>query len=313
MTEQGVPMMIGTNPKVVKAVETGKALAKSNVPVLVVGESGTGKKNLCQFISSQSSRGERPFFVVDCAREISDVQNDILGHRDHEGKFHKGVLEKANGGVVVFANIDALDESFQKKLYTILNELSDYEIDIRLMATTCKNLSKYVGAGRFYRGLYTFFSASQINLPPLRERKEDIPALTSFFADKFSLDLQVAAVQIEQPVLEKLCSNYWTHNVRELETLLANAIRNCPEGILNVTALEAGERKNDVRGIDADEDGFKLMTLRDAEKMLIKKALIHTSENRTQAARILGVSIRTLRNKINEYRVEGTSYFVNLR
>lgn len=114
MTEQGVPMMIGTNPKVVKAIETGKALAKSNVPVLVVGESGTGKKNLCQFISSNSSRGDRPFFVVDCAREISDVQNDILGHRDHEGKFHKGVLEKANGGVVVFANIDALDESFQK-------------------------------------------------------------------------------------------------------------------------------------------------------------------------------------------------------
>lgn len=313
MTEQGVPMMIGTNPKVVKAIESGKALAKSNVPVLIVGESGTGKKNLCQFISSQSSRGTRPFFVVDCAREISDVQNDILGHRDHEGKFHKGVLEKANGGVVVFANIDALDESFQKKLYTILNELSDYEIDIRLMATTCKNLSKYVGAGRFYRGLYTFFSASQINLPPLRERKEDIPALTSFFADKFTNDLHLQTVQIEQPVIEKLCSNYWTHNVRELEALLGNAIRNCSEGVLNVTALEAGERKNDVRGIDADEDGFKLMTLRDAEKMLIKKALIHTSENRTQAARILGVSIRTLRNKINEYRVEGTSYFVNLR
>lgn len=313
MTEQGVPMLIGTNPKVIKAVETAKVLAKSNVPVLVVGESGTGKKNLCQFISSSSSRGDRPFYVVDCAREISDVQNDILGHRDHEGKFHKGVLERANGGVVVFANIDALDESFQKKLFTILNELSDYEIDIRLMATTCKNLSKYVGAGRFYRGLYTFFSASQVNLPPLRERKEDIPALTSFFADKYSNDFQIGMVQIEQPVLEKLCSNYWTHNVRELESLLENAIRNCQEGILNVTALEAGERKNDARGIDADEDGFKLMTLRDAEKMLIKKALIHTSENRTQAARILGVSIRTLRNKINEYRVEGTSYFVNLR
>ncbi len=311
--EQGVPMMIGTNPKVIKAMETAKTLAKSNVPILIVGESGTGKKNLCQYISTLSSRGERPFFVVDCARDVSDVQNDILGHRDHEGKFHKGVLEKANGGVVVFSNIDALDESFQKKLYTILNELSDYEIDIRLMATTTKNLSKYVGAGRFYRGLYTFFSASQINLPPLRERKEDIPALTSYFADKFSNELSLGMVQIDQPVIDKLCNNYWTHNVRELESLLENALRNCQEGVLNVTALEAGERKHDARGTDADEDGFKLMTLRDAEKMLIKKALIHTSENRTQAARILGVSIRTLRNKINEYRVEGTSYFVNLR
>lgn len=313
MTEQGMPMMIGSNPKVLKATETAKTLAKLNVPILVVGEAGTGKKQLCHYIASLSTRAGMPFYVVDCAREINDVQNDILGHRDHEGKFHKGVLERSNGGVVVFANIDALDESFQKKLYTILNELTDYDIDVRLMATTSKNLSKYVGAGRFYRGLYTFFSSSQINLPPLRERKEDIPLLTNYFADKFSHEINNTTVQVEHNVIDKLSSNYWTHNVKELEVLLQNAIRNCNNGVLDLSALEAGERKNDVRGVDADEDGFKLMTLRDAEKMLIKKALIHTSENRTQAARILGVSIRTLRNKINEYRVEGTSYFVNLR
>lgn len=313
MTEQGMPMMIGSNPKVVKATETAKTLAKSNVPILIVGEAGTGKKQLCHYIANSSSRAGMPFQVVDCAREINDVQNDILGHRDHEGKFHKGVLERANGGVVVLANIDALDESFQKKLFTILSELSDFDIDVRLMATTSKNLSKYVGAGRFHRGLYTFFSSSQINLPPLRERKEDIPLLTSYFADKYSQEINSVPVQVENNVIDKLSSNYWTHNVKELELLLQNSIRNCSNGILDLSALEAGERKNDASGVDTDEDGLKLMTLRDAEKMLIKKALIHTSENRTQAARILGVSIRTLRNKINEYRVEGTSYFVNLR
>ena len=313
MTEQVVPMVVGTNPKVLKAIETAKTLSNSKVPVLVVGESGSGKKNLCKYIAFLSPRSDKPFLVVDCAREISDVQNDILGHRDHEGKFHKGVLEKANGGIVVFSNIDALDESFQKKLFTILNELGDYDIDIRLMATTTKNLSKYVGAGRFYRGLYTYFSSSQINLPPLRERKEDIPAIASTFVDKFSNEFQTGPVQIEQQAVDKLINNYWTHNIKELEVLLQNAMRNCTDGVINLAALEAGERKNEVRGIDSDDEGFKLMTLRDAEKMLIKKALIHTSENRTQAARILGVSIRTLRNKINEYRVEGTSYFVNLR
>lgn len=313
MLEQEMPMIVGNNPKVSKAFETAKTLANSRVPVLVVGESGTGKKSVCHFIHQNSSRADKPFLVVDCARETSDVQNDILGYRDHEGKFHKGVLERANGGVVILSNIDSLEEAFQKKLYTILNELSDYEIDIRLMATTSKNLSKYVGAGRFYRGLYTFFSGSQINLPPLRERKEDIPTIASHYIDRFSNQNNMGLVQIDSVAMDKLVNNYWTHNTKELVVLLENAVRNCQDGVLDVAALEAGERRNDGRVIDDEDEAFKLMTLRDAEKLLIKKALIHTSENRTQAARILGVSIRTLRNKINEYRTEGTSYFVNLR
>jgi two-component system response regulator FlrC len=104
------------------------------------------------FVHNNSARNAGEVLVVDCSQDAKQVENEILGYRDEEtGSFNKGVLERANGGSVILANIDALDEKFQKRLYQILQELSDYDLDVRIMATTTKNLSKYVGAGRFYR------------------------------------------------------------------------------------------------------------------------------------------------------------------
>jgi len=305
--------IIGSNSKLVKAMESGRSLAQTKAPILIVGESGTGKKTLCEYIHLTSVRKDRTLLVVDCSRETTDVQNDILGHRDHEGKFIRGVLERANGGTVIFSNIDSLEEAFQKKLYTILTELVDYDLDIRLMATTSKNLSKYVGAGRFFRALYTFFSGTQVILPPLRERKEDIPELVSYYVDYFSKQYHLGTINIESSVVEKLASSYWSHNFTEFLTIMENAVKNCRGHVFDLNALEVGEKKSEGKIVEDEEDSLRLMTLRDAEKLLIKKALIHTSENRTQAAKILGVSIRTLRNKINEYRSEGAQYFINLR
>jgi two-component system response regulator FlrC len=312
MLIQGKPI-IGANPKLQKAIEMGHGIASTKIPVLVVGESGTGKKTLCEMMHLSCGRKDKPFIVVDCAREITDVQNDILGHRNFDGKFVKGAIERANGGSVVFSNIDALDEAFQKKLFTILTELGDYDLDVRLMATTSKNLSKYVGAGRFYRALYVLFSAQQIVIPPLRERKEDISGIISYYVDYYSNLFGLGTVNIDGAVMHKLESSYWTHNVSELMISIENAVRNCNGHMLDLFALESGEKRYEGKVSDDEEEALKLMTLRDAEKLLIKKALIHTSENRTQAAKILGVSIRTLRNKINEYRSEGAQYFVNLR
>lgn len=304
---------IGKNPKFLKAVEFAQNVAVTKSPVLLVGEHGSGKRTLCKFIHQHSARKEKPFLVVDCASDPESVQNEILGYRDEDGKFHKGLLERANGGMVVFANIDALDENFQKKLFTILSELSDYDLDIRTVATTSKNLSKYVGVGRFYRALFSYFSGTPIFVPALRDRKEDIVDLShyyvSFFAKKFSIE----KAMLTEDAIEKLVNCYWTQNIEELETVLEAAIKNCQDGIVDMNAVELGEKKTEGKTLIEEEDTFKLMSLRDAEMLLIKKALIHTSENRTQAAKILGVSIRTLRNKINEYRTEGNQYFVNLR
>jgi two-component system response regulator FlrC len=306
-------LLIGTNPKFVKAVEFAKNLSVSKTPILINGEIGTGKKSFCQYIHENSVRKDRPLMYIDCSKKPEDVKNEILGYRDDFGKFHKGVLEKSNSGTVVFLNIESLEESFQKKLFTILSELGDYDLDIRVIATSTKNISKFVGSGRFYRALYSYFSSTQINIPPLRERKDDLQQVTDFYVEYFCHELSRDRLSVEPGVYDKIATFYWTQNLTELKLVIENAVKNCTGNILDLNALEIGERKTEGKMIENDEDSFKLMSLKDAEKLLIKKALIHTSENRTQAAKILGVSIRTLRNKINEYRNEGSQFFLNLR
>ncbi|MAX66081.1 MAG: sigma 54-interacting transcriptional regulator [Bacteriovoracaceae bacterium] len=305
--------LVGNHPKFIKAIEFAGNVAVTKAPVLIVGESGSGKKTICQFIHTKSARSSLPLLTVDCSQEAQTVENEILGYRDEEGRFNKGVLERSNGGSVILSNIDALDEKFQKRLYQILQELSDYDLDVRVMATTSKNLSKYVGAGRFYRALYTYFSGSQITLIPLRERDSDIEELASFFANEYAKENNRGEVNFSDEAKKKIASFYWAHNVAELKSVIESTIENSSGEEIDVSAIEIGEKKAETVANDIDEDGMRLMSLKEAERLLIKKALIHTSENRTQAAKILGVSIRTLRNKINEYRGEGNNYFVNLR
>ena len=305
--------LVGSHPKFVKAIEFAGNVAVTKAPVLIIGESGSGKKTFCHYIHKASARGALPLLVVDCAQEVQQVENEILGHRDEEGKFNKGILERANGGSIILSNIDSLDEKFQKRLFQILQELGDYDLDVRIMATTSKNLSKYVGAGRFHRALYTYFSGSQISLLPLRERDSDIETLASHFASEYAKENDKGAVEFSDEAKKKIGSFYWAHNVAELKSVIESTVENSESGIIDVSAIEIGEKKAETVANDIDEDGMRLMSLKEAERLLIKKALIHTSENRTQAAKILGVSIRTLRNKINEYRGEGNNYFVNLR
>jgi two-component system response regulator FlrC len=303
--------LFGKDPKIQKAISVARNVSVTKAPVLVVGEAGIGKRTLARFIHENSSRAERPFQVVDCAQEAKQVENEILGWRDEEtGRFNKGALEAANSGTVVFANIEGISDEFQKKLHKILMELPDYDIDVRIVATTTKNLSKLVGSGRFYRGLYTLVASNAINLTPLRERENDLEMLARFFAAEFT---EGGNGQIEQSAMDKIISHYWTHNVHELKTVIESSMTNSETGILTEADLEIGEKRAVSMISDDDNEGIRLMSLKEAEKLLIKKALVHTSENRTQAAKILGVSIRTLRNKINEYRGDGSAYFVNLR
>lgn len=306
--------LVGNHPKFVKAIDFANNLAVTKSPVLVVGESGSGKKAFCQYVHSSSARNTNEILTVDCSQDSQTVENEILGYRDEKtGSFNKGVLEKANGGSIILANIDSLEEKFQKRLYQILQELGDYDLDIRVLATTSKNLSKYVGAGRFYRALYTYFSGSQIVLVPLRDRGSDIEMLAEHFAKTWSTTNNTTQVTFSDDAKKKITSFYWAHNVAELKLVIENTLANVTDGVVDVNAIELGEKKTEAENHETDENGLKLMSLKEAEILLIKKALIHTSENRTQAAKILGVSIRTLRNKINEYRGNGTNYFVNLR
>lgn len=304
--------LFGTDARVARALEQARNLSVSKAAVLVVGENGVGKRTLGRYIHENSGRAHQPLELVDCSLPAQDVENRILGHRDNSsGRFNKGVLEVANKGTVVFANIDCLEEEFQKRLHKIINELEDYDIDVRLIATTTKNLSKLVGAGRFYRGLYSIFANNAVTIPALRERQEDLQRLARHFMAE-ATGVEETATEIDGVAMDRITSHYWANNIHELKQVISSSVNN-NSSLLDESAYELNEKKSANFLGDDESEGVRLMSLKDAEKLLIKKALIHTSENRTQAAKILGVSIRTLRNKINEYRTDGSSYFVNLR
>ena len=313
MLTQGL-VLVGNHPKFNNALETARNVAVTKTPVLISGEAGSGKKALGAYIHNNSARKNARLEIVDCGEHVTMVEKIVLGYRDEEsGKFNRGVLELANGGTVIFANIDALDESFQKRLYTILQELPDYELDVRILATTSKNISKLVGAGKFSRALYTYFSGASIDMISLRERGTDVELIARHFIEEYAQETQSEQISLADEAARKLSDYNWNNNIAELKSFIRKTMTNMDGTTLDLQAIENGERKAEFKTGEIDEDGMKLMSLKDAEKLLIKKALVFTSENRTQAAKILGVSIRTLRNKINEYRGEGAVYFVNLR
>ncbi|MFA5582957.1 MAG: sigma 54-interacting transcriptional regulator [Bacteriovoracaceae bacterium] len=312
MLTQGL-VLVGNHPKFNYTLETARNIAVTKTPVLICGEAGSGKKSLGVYIHQNSARKNGRVEIVDCSMEVEEVEKNVLGYRDETGRFNRGVLELANGGTVVFANIDCLDDSFQKRLITILQELSDYELDVRIIGTTSKNLSKLVGAGKFLRTLYSFFNGIQMDMPSLKERGADLEIIATHLIKKMAQENGIDNIDIAGEALQKLNEYNWSQNISELKNFINKAVSNIEGNVFNMDAIEKGERKIETKLGEMDEEGLKLMSLKDAEKLLIKKALVYTSENRTQAAKILGVSIRTLRNKINEYRSEGTSYFVNLR
>lgn len=306
--------LFGQDAKANKVITFAQNVAVTKTPVLIVGEVGTGKKSLANYIHGLSSRNDQLILSVDCGQEAQTVENEILGHRcDETGRFNKGILERANGGTVILENVDGIAEDFQKRIYQIFQELADYEINVRIIATTTKNLSKLVGSGRFYRALYTYLSGTQITITSLRERSSDIQYISEFYLRSLCEARGVACATIEEEAMKKLLAHYWTHNVSELKTVIEASLENSNGEKIAMGDLALGDRKVVNTIADSSDEGIKLMSLKEAEKLLIKKALIHTSENRTQAAKILGVSIRTLRNKINEYRSDGSNFFLNLR
>ncbi len=308
------PELFGKSQKVLKAISIARNVSVTKTPVLIVGEIGVGKRTLAKFIHEESLRREGPLLYVDCSHSAQNVENEILGFRNAEGRFNKGHLENGHGGTVILANIDGLDESFQKRLHQILLELTDYDLDVRVIATTPKNLSKLVGSGHFYRGFFTYLASNAIQLPPLRERIEDIEIIAIELMSQINKDMG-RVINLDKDAVLKLVGHYWTHNIEELKTILINCCLDSGNDTIVAEDLLIGEQEIGIDDLldEENNDGIRLMSLKDAERLLIKKALIHTSENRTQAAKILGVSIRTLRNKINEYRSNGNSYFVNLR
>ncbi len=303
----------GTGPKMQRILELVQRVAPTTSTVLITGESGTGKEVIADAIQACSSRSDAPYVKVDCAALMDSLlESELFGHvkgaftgayRDKPGK-----LELADGGTILLDEIGEMSLATQTKLLRFLQDgtverVGDTrrrKLDVRVIAATNKNLEEAVERGEFRKDLYYRLKVVRLELPPLRERREDIPLLVERFLDEFSRLHGRRIEGVSPEAMEMLRLYSWPGNVREL--------RNCMEGLV-VTSVSStigvedlpSEIREAVRGGSAA--GFNLpvgMTLEDVEKEMIRQTLESTGWNRTRAARILGVSLRTLQRKIKQ-------------
>jgi DNA-binding NtrC family response regulator len=306
--------IITRNRMMEELLDQARDIAGSRASVFIHGESGTGKELLARYIHQHSNRKDQPFVAVNCAALPETLlESEIMGHE--RGAFtgavaaKKGKFELAHGGSLLLDEISEMAFPLQSKLLRVLQEKEvdriggtrPIPVDVRVMATTNRDTEKLLGQGSFREDLYFRLNVIPFHLPPLRERKDDIPLLVGFFVEKYNRQEQRSVKGLTDEAVDCLVEMPWRGNVRELENMLARAV-----------LLSKGERieKKDLfldhqrpAGIGSSSlPTFTTVSLKEIEKKTIFHALDRTNGNRTHAAEILGISVRTLRNKLNEYR-----------
>jgi two-component system response regulator FlrC len=291
-----------------------KDIADSHASVFIQGESGTGKELFAHYIHRHSKRKDKPFVAVNCsALPETLLESEILGHE--KGSFtgavarKRGKFELANEGTLLLDEISEMAFALQSKLLRVLQEREvdriggekPIPVDVRVMATTNREIEKLLKEGTFREDLFFRLNVIPFRLPPLRERKEDIPLLAQFFVEKVTRLEGRTVKGLTDEAAECLVQMPWRGNVRELENTVARAVLLCKGERIEKKDLfpERHERKGEVPN---SMPPLTTISLKELERKTILHALDRTNGNRTHAAEILGISVRTLRNKLNEYR-----------
>jgi len=299
--------IIAKSSKMQRVIEVIKVVAKSNATILITGESGTGKELVAHAIHSRSDRRSKPFVAVSCAAlPESLLESELFGHE--KGSFtgayaqKKGKFEFANGGTLFLDEIGEMSANIQVHLLRVLEEKEftrvggnePIRVDVRVISATNKDLRKAIEGQEFREDLYYRLNVVNIELPPLRERKEDIPLLAEHFLHKFAVENRKDVPEFSPEVIESLLAYDWPGNIRELENAIERAI------ILS--------RDSSITTADLPQENMSLVgsvsmgkNLKEVEKIHILNVLRETGENYSEAARILGVSRMTLYNKAKEY------------
>ena len=304
--------MIGKAHNMEQVFDLIDTVADSRATVLVTGESGTGKELVARALHYNSSRRSAPFIRLNCAALPKDLmESELFGHE--KGAFTgaikqtRGRFEMADGGTLLLDEISEIDPALQAKLLRVLQEreferigsTQTIKVDVRIVATTNRDLQKEVKAGNFREDLYYRLNVIEMGLPPLRERKEDIPALVQNFVAKYNEENGKRVTGVADDTLDALLAYDWPGNIRELENYTERAVVVARGEALAPDdypqRLTSGPQGRDDGGIHVG------MTVHEMERRLIMKTLESCQGNRTEAAGMLGISTRTLRNKLHEY------------
>jgi two-component system response regulator HydG len=309
--------IIGRSPKMKKVFETLSMVAPTDATVLILGESGTGKELVANSIHQNSGRNSQPFIKVSCAALPENLlESELFGHE--KGAFtgaiarREGRFQLAHRGTLFLDEVGEMSPTTQTKLLRVLQE-KEFEplgsprtlkVDVRMIAATNKNLEREVKEGRFREDLFYRLNVVPISLPPVRERKEDIPALATHFFSLYRAKNKKELRELSGKALDLLIRYDWPGNIRELENCIERAVIMAKGEVIapadlppNIQALSSGEKELDGLALPSG------VSLHEVEKALILKTLEDTGGNRTRAAEILGINRRTLQIKLKEYGI----------
>lgn len=304
--------IIGTSSLIVDAINLAKKVAPTEATVLLLGETGTGKEVFAQAIHNASSKMGKPFMALNCSSFTKELlESEIFGHK--AGAFtgalkdKKGLIEEADSGTLFLDEIGEMPFELQSKLLRVLEtgefikvgDTHTIKVDVRVIAATNRNLQEDVKDLKFREDLFYRLNVFTIVLPPLRERKKDIPALSQFFLKIFSAKTNPAVESMSNEFLEHLQQQEWKGNIRELKNVMERAVilANSSELTLEDLPLEFQVTSFYSQKL------LSAFDLASVEKSHIHKVLIHTKGNKAEAARLLNIGLTTLYRKIEEYNL----------
>ncbi len=308
--------IIGKSKVMKEVFELIQSVAKARSTVMVTGGSGTGKELVARAIHYSSDRKEMPFVTLNCAALPENlVETELFGHEKgaftDAKKTHRGKFELADGGTLLLDEISEMPYNLQSKLLRVIQEReferigsgTPISVDVRIIATSNRNLKEFIAKGKFREDLFYRLNVIPIHITPLEDRKEDIKLLVDHFIQKFNLENNRKVVGIDQSAFNLLLGYHWPGNVRELENVIERAVVTGSSDTLTEddfpVELALGRVAEDVPSLKIP------MKLEEGSKYLILKTLEKFNGNKTRAAEALGVSARTIRNKLMEYGLAG--------
>lgn len=309
--------MVGDHPQIKNLLDSLPQIAQNTAPVLIQGESGTGKEVFASLIHYNSDRADGPYIKINCANLPSElVESTLFGHV--KGAFTgaitdaKGAFDEADGGTLLLDEITEIDINVQAKLLRVLQEnefqrvgsQKTKKIDVRIIATTNRNVGKSISDGQFREDLYYRLNVFPISIPSLRSRRDDIPVLAEYFVDKYVHQYNLDQKKMSDELKEFLLRQEWKGNVRELDNMIQRGVLMSGSDI----EITSGHIQNELFArVDGElqkeiMDELPLVPIEEMELKMIQMALERTGGNQKEAAELLGISDRTIRNKLKKIK-----------